>query len=252
MTITRPHPGPDPDAGFWLSGPNVPAAEIGAQLGYGFVVLDIEHGTFDLAALERFVPVLKGLGLDVVSKVLAPERGPIQQALDFGSDAVIIPHVEGVAHARHVCQFAKFAPRGSRSFTPGRATAYGGFSDAWVAEQNTRTRCIPLIEDAGALRDVAAILSLDTVDAVCVGASDLSLSRGRGAYGRTADDFADIGTVARAAQAAGKPWIFPAWSPEEKDLAVRLGAPKVILVMEHAALAEGFQNGLAAMHAHRV
>jgi 4-hydroxy-2-oxoheptanedioate aldolase len=247
VTVTTPPGQLDPGAGFWLSGPNVPAAEIGANLGFGFVVLDIEHGTFDLAALERFVPLLKGLGLEVMSKVLAPERGPIQQALDFGSDAVIVPHVEDAAHARHVCRFAKFAPWGSRSFTSGRVNAYGGFTDAWVAEQNARTRCLPLIEEAGALRDVAEILALDTVDGVCVGASDLSLSRGRGAYRRTEDDFEDIARVARAAQDAGKPWVFPAWSAQEKDLAVRLGAPRVILVMEHAALAEGFRNGLEAM-----
>ncbi|MCB8822838.1 hypothetical protein [Microvirga rosea] len=60
----------------WLSGPNIAAAEIAASIGYTAVVLDIEHGSFDLGTLERFIPVLKGLGLEVLAKVLAPECGP--------------------------------------------------------------------------------------------------------------------------------------------------------------------------------
>jgi len=118
----------------WLSGPNVAAAEIARQLGYGALVLDIEHGTFDLADLERFIPFAKAIGLEVIAKVLGPERGPIQQALDFGADTVAIPHVENAAHARAITAFAKFPPRGDRSFAGGRTAAYGGLTDDWVRE----------------------------------------------------------------------------------------------------------------------
>ena len=65
-------------------------------------MLDIEHGSFDLAALDRFIPFARQLGFRVMAKVLAPERSPIQQALDFGADAVVIPHIQGEAHARQV------------------------------------------------------------------------------------------------------------------------------------------------------
>jgi hypothetical protein len=61
----------------WLASPSTAAAEIARQIDYGAVVLDIEHGTFDLADLDRLVPFLKSIGLDVIAKVLGPERGPI-------------------------------------------------------------------------------------------------------------------------------------------------------------------------------
>ncbi len=233
----------------WLSDPSFAAAEIARDLGYGAVVLDIEHGAFDLADLERFIPFLSRLGMEVLAKVLGPERGPIQQALDFGADAVVIPHVADAAHAREVTAFAKFPPLGDRSFAGGRTTRYGGFTDDWVAEQDARTRCLPMIEDAGALDDVAAILALPTVDGVFIGPSDLSLRRKRGAYSRTDGDFADLKRVADAAAAAGKPWILPAWSPEEKRFAVRHGAGQVALTMQHGALAAGFAAPLEQMAA---
>ncbi|MFL4472433.1 HpcH/HpaI aldolase/citrate lyase family protein [Paeniglutamicibacter sp. MACA_103] len=232
---------------FWLSSPNVAAAEIAGQIGYDSVVLDIEHGTFDLATLERFIPFLRALNLRVIAKVLSPDRGPIQQALDFGASAVAIPHVENLAHAREVCAFGKFPPLGKRSFAGGRTANYGGVTDSWVTAQDTTTAVYPMIEDAGALEEIDQILALETVDGVFVGPSDLSLSSKRGAYTRMGGDFADLTVLADAARRAGKPWIFPSWSPEEKEFGVRNGADILVLNLEHGALYEGFANSFAEM-----
>lgn len=229
----------------WLSSPSFAAAEIVAGLGYGAVVLDIEHGTFDLADLDRFIPFLRGLGVDVLAKVLAPERAPIQQALDFGATAVVIPHVVSAAHARTVCAYGKLPPLGDRSFAGGRTTGYGGFDDLWIRKQDTGTRVYPMIEDAGALDDIDELLGLPIVDGVFVGPSDLSLRRRRGAYARTEEDFADLARVAAAAAAAAKPWVMPAWSDEEKRFAVDHGADQIVLTMEHGALTSGFREALA-------
>jgi len=216
-------------------------AEIGAGIGYGGVVLDIEHGSFDLGSLERFIPVLKGLGLDVTAKVLGPERGPIQQALDFGADAVCIPHILNAEHARQICAFAKFPLKGLRSFAGGRTTKYGAPTDPWVAEQDDITRCYPMIEDAGALEEVEKILALDTVDGVFVGPTDLSLLRGRGILKRNDADWADLKRIADAANKAGKHWILPAWSESEKKFALEHNASQMALIMEHGAIATGLQ-----------
>ncbi|MGF6178871.1 HpcH/HpaI aldolase family protein [Ensifer sp. 4252] len=237
MTTTTPH-----KSAVWLSGPNVAAAEISAAIGYTSAILDIEHGTFDLDTLDRFICLLKGLGLDVLAKVLGPERGPIQQALDFGADAVIIPHILDAVHAEKICRFSKFPQRGDRSFAGGRAVAYGSPNDRWFADQDSRTRCYPMIEHAGALRDIAKILELDTVDGVFVGPSDLSLRRGRGSYKRSESDFADLQIIADAARAVGKHWLLPAWSVCEKQFALANDAHTLALTMEHGALTHGLKD----------
>ncbi|MGE0304435.1 MAG: HpcH/HpaI aldolase/citrate lyase family protein [Acidimicrobiia bacterium] len=242
---------PDPahQYAIWLSTPNVAAAEIARQLGYSAVVLDIEHGAFDLADLDGFVPLLRALGLEVIAKVLAPERSPIQQALDFGADAVVIPHILDAAHAAQVCGFAKFPPLGDRSYAGGRTTGYSGFDDEWVVAQDTQTRCYPMVEDAGALDEIEAILALPVVDGVFVGPSDLSLRRERGAYARTSHDFDDLRTIAMAAGSAGKPWLLPAWSIEEKRFAIEHGAAQIVLTMEHTAIRNGLTQSLDEIRA---
>jgi 4-hydroxy-2-oxoheptanedioate aldolase len=237
---------PIPDRRFavWLSTPNVAAAEIARDQGYGAAVLDVEHGTFDLPALDRFVPFLRALGLEVIAKVLEPQRGPIQQVLDFGANAVVIPHILGPDHAREVTALAKFPPLGDRSFAGGRTTSYSGFDDSWVKRQDDETRCYPMIEDACALEQVDEILALPTVDGVFVGPSDLSLRRQRGAYQSTTLDFADFQTIAKAAAAAKKPWIFPAWNSDEKRFALEHGAAQIVVTMEYSALANGLRSSL--------
>lgn len=236
-----------PQLGAWLSDDNAATAEIVAGIGYDFVILDIEHGPFDLTTLERFIPLAKGLGLKVLAKVLVPERGPIQQALDFGADGVIIPHIENVEHAKLVTSYAKFPPLGDRSAAGGRTVGYGGFSDEFFASADANTLCLPMIEDAGAFQDVEQILALDTVDGVFVGPTDLSLRRGRGSYTRTAEDFADIAHIADAARSAGKPWLLPAWSESEKQLAIEHGASYIALTMVHGAIVEGFSQAKRVM-----
>ena len=241
MTFPHKH-----KSAVWLSGPNIPAAEIAVAIGYTSAVLDIEHGSFDLDTLERFIPVLKALGLDVLAKVLGPERGPIQQALDFGADAVIVPHIIDAAHAENVCRFAKFPSKGDRSFAGGRTVAYGSPDDRWFRDQDANTFCYPMIEHAGALREITQILALDTVDGVFVGPSDLSLRRGRGSYKRSEADFDDLQTIADAARLAGKHWLLPAWSVSEKQFALANNAHTLALTMEHGALAHGLKDAWAA------
>lgn len=222
-----------PQLGFWFTDASVPLAEIVAKLEFDFVVLDVEHGMFDLAILERFVPVLKGMGLDVFAKVLGPERGPIQQTLDFGCDGVIIPHIEGVEHAAEVTAFAKFPPLGRRSLAGGRTTGWNPLTDEWIAEQDANTKCFPLIEEAAALEDIEKIASLATVDGMQVGPTDLSTSRGRGAYSRTDADRADLERCAAAFDAVGKPWIYPAWTPAEQEWALGHSSPMILLGMQY-------------------
>lgn len=230
--------------GVWLSEPSAAAVEMARLAGYDTVVLDIEHGLFDLAALDWLIPFIRSNGMDVIAKVLGPERSPIQQALDFGANAVAIPHVESVEHARTVCGYAKFPPLGDRSFAGGRTSKYRGFTDEWVTQQDQGTRCYPMIEDASAFEDIDAILQLPVVDGIFLGPSDLSLRRDRGAYTVDEADLQDLRHLARAAHSAGKPWAIPAWSDAEKRLAVEEGAETIVATMQYGAVLSGFTGAI--------
>lgn len=246
---------PEPHTAIWLTEPSTAAVEMGRLAGYDTVVLDIEHGCFDLRELDAIIPFIGAKGMRVIAKVLGPERGPIQQALDFGADAVAIPHIESAEHAARICGFAKFPPLGDRSFAGGRTSDFRGFTDDWVAAQDRTTQCYPMIEDASAFDEIEAILALTVVDGIFVGPSDLSLRRDRGAYTITDADLDDLRHLAGAARAAGKPWLLPAWSATEQKLALQEGAHTVIAAMQYGAMLAGFsttRQNLRQIHAELV
>ncbi len=228
----------------WLTEPSAAAVDIAKIAGYDGIVLDVEHGLFDLAAMDWIIPFIRSRGMKAIVKVLGPERGPIQQALDFGASAVAIPHIESAEHAARVCGYAKFPPLGDRSFAGGRTSNYVGFNDKWVAEQDDEYQCFPMIEDGSAFDSIDEILALECVDGIFIGPSDLSLRRDRGAYSVTDADLADIRYLAQAAQKANKPWILPAWSEAEQRLAIEEKAEYAVLNMQYGALLQGFSNAL--------
>ena len=230
--------------GIWFSTPNLALLELARRREVDVVVLDVEHGTFDLASLDRMILAATAMGLPVFAKVLAPERAAIQQPLDFGASGVVIPHVAGTEHARTVSGFAKFPPLGSRSFAGGRTVAYGIPDDAFFTRENGRTLCLPMIESVEAFNDVEEIAALESVDGLFVGPSDLSLRRGRGRYRRSSEDRADLARIASAAAAAGKPWIMPAWTVIEQKWARELGAQLLVVAEEQAILADGLDGAL--------
>lgn len=227
---------------FWLSTPHQAMLEIAHEIGYRHVVLDIEHGLFDLEALDRTVALARALGLTVHGKVLGPQTIPIQQALDIGCHSVIIPHIGDLAHAQDVTRAAKYPPLGIRSFSGTRPAGYGGAGQAYFDGENVKTRCYPMVESAAALADIEAILALPTVDGVFVGPSDLSLDRGRGAYSFSDADRADLQRIASACAKAGKPWIMPAWTDAERAYAEELGAEILIVIDEYGSLKWGLSE----------
>ena len=237
---------------FWMSQPNYEYLEIARTCGVKSLVLDLEHGTFNLASLDQFLAFTKAVGLSTLTKVIAPNAESIQQALDFGSDGVIIPHVLGVEHAREVTKAAKYPLIGTRSYAGGRVFGYARPASGAFEAENKRTKCYAMIETAESLKDVERIIELGTVDGLFPGPSDLSLSRGRGAYAFNDADRVDLKRVAAAARNAGKRWVMPAWTPAERQFALDEGAALLVVANQSMTLQLGLMATINALKDERI
>jgi 4-hydroxy-2-oxoheptanedioate aldolase len=78
--------------------------------------------------------------------------------------------------AQKLVAYTSYAPRGTRSFGPVRALLYGG-ADYHQHADDTIVR-FAMIETAQALDNLDAILSVEGLDAIYIGPSDLSLALG--------------------------------------------------------------------------
>lgn len=236
-----------PEFAFWLMTPNENACEIASILGFGAAIIDMEHGAFESSSVARAITFCKALGLAVYTRVDSSERVPIQHALDFGSDGIILPQIVSLAHAREAAAFAKYPPLGTRGFGGGKTVSYLQVPSHFVETENRRTKCWAMIETESALEDVHAIAALDTIDGLFIGPNDLSLARGRGEYSADGSDHDDIERIAEAARRAGKPWAMPIASIADREFATSLGVSFMAITDDAAALRDGFELALKRM-----
>ena len=98
------------------------------------------------------------------------------KTLDAGAYAVICPMVNTRDDAQRLVAYTHYAPRGTRSFGPVRALLYGGAE--YPQHANDTIVRFAMIETAQALDNLDAIMSVEGLDAIYIGPSDLSLSLG--------------------------------------------------------------------------
>ena len=160
----------------WLAIPNSFAAEVMAHQGWDTLTIDLQHGVVDYATMVPMLQAISTTATVPVVRVPWLEPGIIMKALDAGAYGVICPMINTREDAQRLVAYTHYAPQGTRSFGPVRAALYGG---ADYAEHANRTIVVfAMIETAQALDKLDAILSVEGLDAIYIGPSDLSLSLG--------------------------------------------------------------------------
>ena len=160
----------------WLAIANSFSAETMAHQGWDSLTIDLQHGVVDYQAMVTMLQAISTT--DTVPMVRVPwlEPGILMKALDAGAYGVICPMVNTRADAQNLVAWTHYAPRGTRSFGPVRAQIYGGADYPRHANETIVT--FAMIETAAALGNLDQILSVEGLDAIYIGPSDLSLSLG--------------------------------------------------------------------------
>ena len=160
----------------WLAIPDGFAAEVMAHQGWDSLTIDMQHGVIDYQAMVRLLQAISTTSTVPVVRVPWLEPGIIMKTLDAGAYGVICPMVNSRQDAQNLVAWTHYAPRGVRSFGPVRASLYGGADYAQHANDTIVT--FAMIETAQALDNLDDILSVEGLDAIYIGPSDLSLSLG--------------------------------------------------------------------------
>ena len=233
----------------WLAIANSFSAEVMAHQGWDTLTIDLQHGVIDYAAL---VPMLQAISTTpTVPIVRVPwlEPGILMKALDAGAYGVICPMINTREDAQKLVAYTHYAPQGTRSFGPIRASLYGGADYAQHANQTIVS--FAMIETAQALDNLDSILSVEGLDAIYIGPSDLSLSLGCRPVFDDVDPKAQqaIEHIVARAQAHG---VVAGIHNGRADVArarVALGFRFVTLGSDARLLAAGSQDLLGAMRA---
>ena len=160
----------------WLAIPNSFSAETMAHQGWDTLTIDLQHGVIDYANMLTMLQAISTTPTVPVVRVPWLEPGILMKSLDAGAYGVICPMVNTREDAQRLVAYTHYAPQGTRSYGPVRAMLYGGAD--YPQHANEQIAVFAMIETAQALDNLDAILSVEGLDAIYIGPSDLSLSLG--------------------------------------------------------------------------
>jgi 2-keto-3-deoxy-L-rhamnonate aldolase RhmA len=185
-----------------LNSPDV--AEILSNVGFDWLFIDGEHGTFDTHELQAILQAAGG-NVECIFRIPALDEVHIKKALDVGANGLIVPQLNSAEQARNLVRWSRYPPEGARGLGFARAQGYGFEVDEYLKSANETITLIVQAESAEAVENIDAILQVEGLDAVLVGPYDLSSSLGHPGEVAHPEVQEAIRRVANACQAAGMP-----------------------------------------------
>jgi 4-hydroxy-2-oxoheptanedioate aldolase len=183
-------------------------AETIAREGFAAVVLDAQHGLWDIASTIAGIGAIHHGGASPIVRTPLADFAYVSRALDFGAEAIIAPMINTPDDARAFAAAAKYPPLGERSWGPLRAMPLQGrtITTDYLREANEGTLTLAMIETPTALKNVDAIAATPGIDALFIGPYDLStaLSGGKAQDVKAPEVEKAIDAICVAAKKAGK------------------------------------------------
>ena len=231
----------------WLAIPSGFSAETMAHQGWDSLTVDLQHGVVDYQAMIPMLQAISTTGTVPVVRVPWLEPGILMKSLDAGAYGVICPMVNSRQDAQNLVAWTHYAPRGTRSFGPIRALLYGGADYATHANDTIVT--FAMIETARALDNLDDILSVEGLDAIYIGPSDLSLALGCKPVFYDVDPPAAqaIDHILARARAHGMVAGIHNGTPQAALARIRKGFQFVTVSSDARLMAAGAQQVMAAM-----
>ena len=198
--------GNKPIFGLWQGIPDTTVAEIGAGAGFDWLLVDSEHGPFDLKSIMAHLQAVEPYP---VSAIVRPEEGStalIKKLLDIGAQTLLVPMVDNADQARNIVRATKYPPMGVRGLgtSMARAAQWNRQPD-YLEKANDEVCVLVQIETISGLKNIEEIVAVDGVDGVFIGPSDLSAAMGFIAQPGHPEVVSAIENAFKVIQGAGKP-----------------------------------------------
>ena len=165
--------------GSWITLGNTSIAEILANAGFDWLVVDMEHTTISISDAGELIRVIELSGVPSLVRLTNNDENLIKRVLDAGAHGIIVPMVNNSNEAKKAVEACRYPPLGTRGVGLSRAQEYGvSFKEhlSWQSDIDTGPIVIVQIEHIDAIDNLKEILSVPGVDAFIVGPYDLSCS----------------------------------------------------------------------------
>ena len=233
----------EPQIGLWLGLANAYCAELAANAGFDWLLIDGEHAPNDLRSLLGQLQAIAPYPSQPIIRPVVGDTALIKQVLDIGVQTLLVPMVESAEQARELVRAITYPPHGVRGVGSALARASRWNSVPDYLDKADEEMCLLVqIENTVGLANLDEIASVDGVDGVFIGPADLSAAMGhRGNPGHPDVQAAIEDAIARVRKAGKAVGILSA----DEKLARRyleLGATFVAVGVDTTVLMRGLQT----------
>jgi 4-hydroxy-2-oxoheptanedioate aldolase len=233
----------DAQIGLWLGLADAYCAELAANAGFDWLLIDGEHAPNDLRGMLGQLQAVAPYASEAVIRPVIGDTALIKQVLDIGAQTLLVPMVESAAQARELVRAMRYPPQGIRGVGSALARASRWNSiDGYLDQADAQMCLLVQIESLQGLANLDAIAAVEGVDGVFIGPADLSASMGhRGNPGHPDVQAAIEDAIARIRQAGKAAGILSA----DEKLArryIELGAGFVAVGVDTTVLMRGLQG----------
>jgi 4-hydroxy-2-oxoheptanedioate aldolase len=192
--------------GLWLGLASGFAAEVVADSGFDWLLIDGEHAPNDLRSIREQLQTLAAYSASPIVRAVKLDAALIKQLLDVGAQTLLLPMIDTPEQAEQAVAAMHYPPRGIRGVGTGlaRAAHWNGI-DNYLHRASDELCLICQVESVTALENIEAICAVDGVDAIFIGPSDLAASMGHLGNPGHPDVRAAVADAIARVHACGKP-----------------------------------------------
>jgi len=236
-----------PQLGLWLGLASAYSAEICAGAGFDWLMIDAEHAPNDIRTILQQLQAIAAHPVHAVVRPPVNEPWLIKQLLDIGVQTLLIPMVDTAEQARNAVRSVRYPPRGIRGVGSALARA-SGFNRIpnYLSQADDQICLLVQVETTTALKNINDIASVEGVDGVFIGPSDLSASMGHLGNPAHKDVQAAINHAIDAINTMGKAAGILMTDEALCRAYIAQGCRFAAIATDIGLLSRGMQNSLAA------
>lgn len=229
--------------GLWLGLADAYCAELAANAGFDWLLIDGEHAPNDLRGMLGQLQAVAPYASQPIIRPVIGDSALIKQVLDIGVQTLLVPMVESAAQARELVRAIYYPPHGIRGVGSALARASRWNSIPGYLDKADEQMCLLVqIESREGLANLDAIAAVEGVDGVFIGPADLSASMGhRGNPGHPEVQAAIEDAILRIQKAGKAAGILSADETLVRRY-IELGAAFVAVGVDTTVLMRGLQS----------
>lgn len=165
--------------GTWNTVSSPLITEVIASSGLDFVIIDFEHGPFDIANLSQYTNACLNHNASPIVRMPSNQDWMFLQALDQGASGLICPHIESLEDSKLFTNSSKYSPKGNRGYSPyTKAGIFTHENTNHISDSINNAFNIAIIESELGLNNIEDICKDENLDAVYFGSYDISIALG--------------------------------------------------------------------------